>query len=354
MTLNTVLTKSGPSLPRSNNPMDLRSLLNPFIELPATSHNSLENGTYPDFIKTSKSSTAEVCLQLPPIELLVREPTHQQPALPYHLRLVNPSPPPSPYSPSFQQRTFTAKFDGGYPTPPPSSPHQRTFHQPEHYNQTTLTTRQQEVLAQTWVPTPSLSPREHTDQEQRALDPYWHVPVQVHSIQISHSSQYHSHPRSANHSRRGNNRVLKPEKRKRQGHHSNKPYTLEQVHWVRYHREDCQKAWPEVHALFVRQFRDTERLTESCLSSRYYRANTVPQVNENGDPVLDATGKVVMIPAKVRDRATAEGKNKPFRFVEKHPEFALVYDWVRDEDKAKAMGILQGLEQRTGEASGEF
>lgn len=118
---------------------------------------------------------------------------------------------------------------------------------------------------------------------------------------------------------------------------------------MRYHREDLAYTWVVIHSMFYQRFPDSERQTVPCLTSRYYRDNRVPKLDANGEPVLDKNEKPVMIKAKVRDRATAEGKSIPYLFIEKHPEFALKYDWVRPEDKAVALKILQGLEKPTTE-----
>ena len=125
---------------------------------------------------------------------------------------------------------------------------------------------------------------------------------------------------------------------------------------MRYHKEDLANVWLVVHSMFYQRFPDSERLSIACLTSRYYRDNRVPKVDANGEPVLDKNGKPITIKAKIRDRATPEGKNIPYLFIEKHPEFALKYDWVRPEDKAVALRILQGLDQPTaeGEMNGKF
>jgi hypothetical protein len=68
-------------------------------------------------------------------------------------------------------------------------------------------------------------------------------------------------------------------------------------------------------------------------------------LDENGELVFDSNGKVIMIPCKVRGRNTDKGKYIPYLLVDMHPDFALVYDWVKPEDKQKAMRILQGLEE---------
>jgi len=125
---------------------------------------------------------------------------------------------------------------------------------------------------------------------------------------------------------------------------------------MRYHKEDLANVWLVVHSMFYQRFPDSERLSIACLTSRYYRDNRVPKVDANGEPVLDKNGNPIMIKAKIRDRATPEGKSIPYLFIEKHPQFALKYDWVRPEDKAVALKILQGLAQPTAEGvmNGKF
>lgn len=71
----------------------------------------------------------------------------------------------------------------------------------------------------------------------------------------------------------------------------------------------------------------------------------MPLLDEDGELVFDSNSKVVMIPAKVRGRNTGEGKQIPYLLIDMHPDFALVYDWVKPEDKLKATRILQGLEE---------
>jgi len=122
--------------------------------------------------------------------------------------------------------------------------------------------------------------------------------------------------------------------------------------WIRYHREDLLLSWPILLKLFTRRFPEYIRLSVQCLSSRYYRDNKVPMLDADGNPELDANGKVIMVPCKVRGRNTAGGKYIPYLFVDKHPDFACVFDWVRPEDKARAERILRGLEEeRDGETS---
>ena len=318
-------------------------MLNPAAGEPEITHNIIENKQSNEqfSFKSPMSDKMQQHFHLLPIQLEQPVPAHYQTIQPYHFSPVNPSVPQSPHSTSYPRQPFTPAFSRGYPTPLLSNPHHHFPRQPEHHVPSDFTARHQKFHVAVWKPTALPSPRQHID-DQQVQDTYWHSP------------QYHNRPRTTTDSRPGTNRVTKPPKRGRQGQHSNKAYTVEQVHWLRYHREDLQLPWPQVHAYFSRCFPDTERLTESCLSSRYYRNNVVPKLDGNGGSVLDSNGKVVMIPAKVRDRVTTEGKMKPFLFVDKHPEFALVYDWVKQNDKTRATTIVKGLEERTDEASGKF
>jgi hypothetical protein len=68
-------------------------------------------------------------------------------------------------------------------------------------------------------------------------------------------------------------------------------------------------------------------------------------LDDDGELVFDSDSGVIMIPAKVRGRNIGEGKSIPYMFVDMHPDFAFLYDWVKPEDKIKAMHILQGLEK---------
>jgi hypothetical protein len=127
--------------------------------------------------------------------------------------------------------------------------------------------------------------------------------------------------------------------------------------YIRYHREDLALSWPALLKLFTRRFPEYIRLSVQCLSSRYYRDNKIPMLDpETGEPVLDGNGKVVMVPCKVRSRNSANGKFIPFTFVDKHPDFAGVFEWVRPEDRVRAERILRGLEREEegGEMNGEY
>jgi hypothetical protein len=135
--------------------------------------------------------------------------------------------------------------------------------------------------------------------------------------------------------------------------HSNKPYTREQVHFIRYQREDCNKiSWPNILILFLKQFPEYKNLelplNIAGLSSRYYRDCKVPKLNEQGELALDRKNNVIMIPCGVRGRDT-KGKKTPYFLIDKHPDIALSYNWVKLEDKARARQILQDLEEEAEE-----
>lgn len=111
-------------------------------------------------------------------------------------------------------------------------------------------------------------------------------------------------------------------------------------------KEDCKHAWKALPTLFAFQFPDEQgfdtRISDQCFSSRGYRDNRRPLVNEKWNLMFDEDGKVVMIDAKVRERSTAEGMalDYPFTLVELHPRLAIQYSWVSDEHKAMARKIL--------------
>ena len=109
-------------------------------------------------------------------------------------------------------------------------------------------------------------------------------------------------------------------------------------------KEDCAKSWKEMLVLWHLQFPDDPRESDQCLSSRQYRDNKALEVNQDGNPIVGPNGKAVMFCAKVRSRTTPQGKamDVPFKFVEKHPEAALTYAWVSEDDKEIARKIISG------------
>jgi hypothetical protein len=118
-------------------------------------------------------------------------------------------------------------------------------------------------------------------------------------------------------------------------------------------KDDCMESWREMLVLWRIQFPNDQRESDQCLSSRYYRDNKAPQVNQDGNPIVRPNNKAVMFSAKVRNRTTPQGKamDVPFKFVEKHPEAALTYAWVSEDNKKIARKIISGeiTESRTSE-----
>jgi hypothetical protein len=342
LNLNTMLFKPIQGHQKGNNPMAISALLNsPPDQNLGTYCNSVEEEQHQRLIISLSNNRLQRQVYLSPMVLEPLSPAYSQPLV-HHTGPVELSPPQSPTSASYHRKSFSTTFNHGYATPPPSSGQSS----PELHSQSNFRTEAPVYY--------HLAPRPRGNQQQRLRDPHYNTPIQVQSIRVSYSSTHRHHPRLRQSPKKATHRVSKP--RKHIGPHSNKPYTVEQVHFLRYHKEDLANVWLAVHSMFYQRFPDSERLSIACLTSRYYRDNRVPKVDANGELVLDKNGNPIMIKAKIRDRATPEGKSIPYLFIEKHPEFALKYDWVRPEDKAVALKILQGLVQPTPEGvmNGKF
>jgi hypothetical protein len=124
--------------------------------------------------------------------------------------------------------------------------------------------------------------------------------------------------------------------------HNNKKYTSEQVHRMRYEKEDCHKQFETIfqHWNYWYSLPGEKRESLDCLNSRYYRDNIIPALTSDGELVYGKSGKVVWVDHKVRDRSTVEGKDIPFTLVEKHPVWCLVYPWVSPEHKLAAQKVI--------------
>jgi hypothetical protein len=135
--------------------------------------------------------------------------------------------------------------------------------------------------------------------------------------------------------------------------HNNKPYSIEMIDWIRYHRVDRGMAFKsDMMPLFFEQFpeRYDANATEQMLSSRYYRDNSRPFLDAGGNRVLDSKGNLKVVSARVRDRGTAEGKELDFpsSLVDKWParllceKYRLWKSPIREEDRERARQILAG------------
>ncbi len=158
----------------------------------------------------------------------------------------------------------------------------------------------------------------------------------------------------------------------------NKPYTLEQIHFIQYCREDHKLSWPETEVRFKERFTDPARdVSMVGLQCRYYRAQKYPMLDVDGNPVLDDNGMIIMHNLTVRKRGQKEGLKVPilddnrrpvyngesqiimrdlvedelhghlgrnlravyqtyFKLVDRVPEHAAEYRWVRNEHKTAA------------------
>jgi hypothetical protein len=141
-----------------------------------------------------------------------------------------------------------------------------------------------------------------------------------------------------------------PPSRKRSRPHSNKPYTIEQVDWIRYHAEDRDMSFKaEMMPLFWADFPDRHDpyVTEQTLSARHYRANMIPKLDERGEPII-VNGRVLMVSYKIRDRNTEWGKKAdiPTGLVDAYPWRLVTYThWkspVLEKDMERAKQILAG------------
>ncbi|KUJ19513.1 uncharacterized protein LY89DRAFT_780438 [Mollisia scopiformis] len=128
--------------------------------------------------------------------------------------------------------------------------------------------------------------------------------------------------------------------------HSNEAYRLIHVHWTRYCKVDMKAGWHAIEHNFKIMFpNEREDCTPGGLSSRYYRDNFIPRLDLHGN-VIYKDGKPLMMDMKVRGKDMGECKGCPWTFVERHPWWALKYDWVLQEHKIEAAKIIADIEKR--------
>ncbi|KAL2064408.1 hypothetical protein VTL71DRAFT_4902 [Oculimacula yallundae] len=159
------------------------------------------------------------------------------------------------------------------------------------------------------------------------------------------TSQFMSYESSHEAGRDFTSGKIKRKTRKSARPHSNKAYNQEQVHWMRYHFIDCDLTYAQMKVLWAVRFPYDPRDfgdNDQCFSSRLYRDNISALLDEFDRLVLNSEGKPKIIKINVRDRQDVKYEDFPFKLWEKNPEWALYWDWVMPEHKAKAQRLLDG------------
>jgi hypothetical protein len=100
----------------------------------------------------------------------------------------------------------------------------------------------------------------------------------------------------------------------------NKAYTLEQIHFIQYCKEDLKLPWPETEARYIERFPDPARdVSIVGLQCRYYRAQKYPMLDIEGKPVLNDNGTIIMRNLTVRERGQKGGLIVPILDGERRP-----------------------------------
>jgi hypothetical protein len=103
----------------------------------------------------------------------------------------------------------------------------------------------------------------------------------------------------------------------------NKPYNLEQIHFLQYCRDDLNKLpWPDIVALYLETFSEPAR--DVCiggLQCRYYRAQLYPMLCIEGKPVQSDGGTILLRGITVRYRGQKEGLTVPILDNNRRPVF---------------------------------
>ncbi|KFY27719.1 hypothetical protein V491_00767 [Pseudogymnoascus sp. VKM F-3775] len=128
--------------------------------------------------------------------------------------------------------------------------------------------------------------------------------------------------------------------------HSNVPYTLEQVHFIQYHREDKGVQWQAIVQPFKRQFPRVvfQGRGKGALECRYYRAQMYPKINDEGNFVRDHNGDYEMTNVKVRERPIHQHRailDDYIKLVTRCPEYVEKYSWTDEEDKKEARRVIE-------------
>ncbi|OAF57151.1 hypothetical protein VC83_06051 [Pseudogymnoascus destructans] len=149
--------------------------------------------------------------------------------------------------------------------------------------------------------------------------------------------------------------------------HSNVPYSLEQVHFIQYYREDKKVQWQAIVQPFKRQFprvvfhqssssSNSPKRGKGALECRYYRAQMFPKIDDEGNFVRDHNDEYEMVNIKVRERINHPYKailDDYIKLVTRCPEEVLKYSWTDEKDKAEARDIIANrARQGRGELPG--
>ncbi|TEY86679.1 hypothetical protein BOTCAL_0004g00330 [Botryotinia calthae] len=185
------------------------------------------------------------------------------------------------------------------------------------------------------------------------LPPIYPLPNDKYHSQSSthcHRHDRHHHDRHQLPHRRHSQPVTLSDKKKPR---SNKAYSTEEVDFIRYHKEDLNKHWPEVLLCFRQHFSGYQRESEQCLSSRYYRDNNIKMYDESGRVMRDENGRTRFISAKVRRRGTPAGRLEgiPYTLVQKHPERAMRYSWVSEQHRIEMKRLAEETTDQKREIS---
>lgn len=139
--------------------------------------------------------------------------------------------------------------------------------------------------------------------------------------------------------------------------HSNVPYSLEQVHFIQYYRDDKGAQWEAIVQPFMRQFprvilhqSSGPKRGKGALECRYYRAQIYPKIDDEGNFVRDHNDEYEMVNIKVRERREHPYKailDDYVKLVTRCPEEVLKYSWTSEEDKAEARNISKSFYARS-------
>jgi hypothetical protein len=127
-------------------------------------------------------------------------------------------------------------------------------------------------------------------------------------------------------------------KKRRNLTHCNKRYTKEQNDYIRYHIVDLKYNWKEVQAKFDKRYPDPnfEREVQGLQGAMYRQNKELPKLDA-------ATNSIVYLAnghmAKQEMQVRQQENKKHYGLINLFTEDALIYSWVREEDRQKAAEI---------------